>query len=97
MALFFLLENCLASTHLLFSEGETCPYEYVMVESKKNITSRKIDKELEVCGRRHVGARWFEGSIRLTYASGGVMQKRGLITKFTGKKYIYILNSLVKQ
>ena len=66
------------------SEGDTCPYEFVLVESKKNLTQASIDKELEVCGRKQVAGRWFQGAVRLTYASGGAMQSRGLLAKFTG-------------
>ena len=67
-----------------FSEGNQCPYEFVLLESKKNLTQAKNDRELEVCGERHISDTWFEGSLRLTYASGGSLEKRGLLAKFTG-------------
>ena len=64
--------------------GNTCPYEYVLLESKKNLNQTAIDKEMEICGRRHIGNKWFSGSVRLTYASGGPMRRNGLVAKFTG-------------
>lgn len=66
------------------SEGRKCPYEYVLIESKKNISQPVNDDQLEVCGQRHVKGRWFAGTLRLTFASGGPMEKRGLLAKFTG-------------
>ncbi|KAH3735537.1 hypothetical protein DPMN_042072 [Dreissena polymorpha] len=67
----------------LASLGDTCPYEFVLLESKRNLTQSSIDKVMEVCGKKQTDGRWFEGAIRLTYASGGPMQKRGMLAKFT--------------
>ena len=64
--------------------GDTCPYEYVLLESKKDLNQSSIDKEIEICGRRHIGNKWFSGAVRLTYASGGPMRRNGLVAKFTG-------------
>ena len=69
----------------LSKTGGSCPYEYVMIESKQNLTQSAIDKAIELCGRRHIGNKWFKGSVRLTYASGGPMRRNGLVAKFTGK------------
>ena len=68
----------------LSKSGDQCPYEYVLIESKQNLNQSSIDKEIEMCGRRHTGSKWFQGSIRLTYASGGPMRKTGLVAKFIG-------------
>ena len=71
----------------LSKSGDQCPYEYVLIESKGNLNQTSIDKEIELCGRRHIGNKWFQGSIRLTYASGGPMRRNGLVGKFIGIVY----------
>ena len=70
--------------------GNTCPYEYVLLESKKDLNQSSIDKEMEICGRRHIGNKWFSGSVRLTYASGGPMRRNGLVAKFTGTLFLLL-------
>ncbi|KAL3882365.1 hypothetical protein ACJMK2_028717 [Sinanodonta woodiana] len=61
----------------LSSEGNMCPNEYVLLESKRSLNQSAVDSSIEVCGRRRVGNQFVNGVARLTFASGGPMYNKG--------------------